>query len=70
MSAEQKESSDKQGRPFLGVHFANCGVYGRLYRSVKGDFYVGNCPRCGHPLRVDIDNARGVKQRFFIARCP
>lgn len=58
-----------QGRPYLGVHFINCHVYGRLYRHPDGTAYHGRCPRCGAPLRVPVGQG-GTTQRFFTAVCP
>ncbi len=57
----------KQGRPFLGIHFACCRVYARIYRNAQGDAYVGHCPRCGRPVRVKI-SPTGTQARFFEAR--
>jgi len=59
---------DKAPRPFLGVNFAACRVYGRLYKNREGTAYVGNCPRCGKPVQVAI-GAHGTPQRFFIVDC-
>ncbi len=56
-------------RPYLGVNFTKCRVYGRLYRNQEGTAYVGRCPRCGSPLRVLIGQ-EGTAQRFFQAVCP
>ena len=39
---------------FLGIHFVNCGVYGRIYKNNRGDAYIGRCPRCAHVVRVKI----------------
>lgn len=58
-----------EGRPFLGVHFVTCRVYGRIYRNGEGTAYVGRCPRCGAPVRVPIGEG-GSSERFFTAVCP
>ena len=55
-------------RPFLGVHFAACRVYGRLYRNQEGTAYEGRCARCGRFVRVPV-GAQGTDQRFFIYDC-
>ncbi len=56
-------------KPFLGVHFQRCKVYGRLYKNQEGDAYEGRCPRCGHRYRVAIGSS-GTNKRFFDANCP
>ena len=35
-----------QKRPWKGVIFSCCGVYGRVYLSVVTRQYVGYCPKC------------------------
>ena len=34
-------------RPWKGVLFSCCGVYGRIYQSLSSGRYEGHCPRCG-----------------------
>lgn len=51
-------------RPFLGVNFACCGVYSRIYRTADGKAYMGHCPRCIRPIRVEI-RPGGSSERFF-----
>lgn len=53
-------------RPFLGVCFACCGVYARIYRNAEQTAYAGNCPRCTRRLQVNIGPG-GSNQRFFTA---
>jgi hypothetical protein len=64
----QQARSEKLPRPFLGVNFAACRVYGRLYRNRAGTAYEGHCPRCGKLVQVAI-GAHGISQRFFIVDC-
>ncbi|HEX9782689.1 MAG TPA: hypothetical protein VGA56_08160 [Opitutaceae bacterium] len=59
----------EKGRPFLGVRFVKCSTYGRLYLNMKGNAYLGRCPRCGAPVRVLVGE-HGTAQRFFQAFCP
>ncbi len=55
-------------RPFLGVNFVACRVYGRLYKNADGTAYEGRCPRCGRVVKVGIA-AKGIDQRFFLYDC-
>ncbi|MGF1449087.1 MAG: hypothetical protein ACFB20_06685 [Opitutales bacterium] len=64
----QPPSAGASPKPFLGVYFADCGVYGRLYRQDDGRAYQGRCPSCGQTCRVRV-GAGGTTQRFFIAHC-
>jgi len=57
----------RQPRPFLGIHFECCNVYGRIYRNAGGTAYIGACPTCGNTVRVPIGD-KGCNSRFFSAR--
>lgn len=56
----------RETRKFLGVHFACCEVYGRVYPNRAGDHYIGHCPRCAKRLSIRIGPG-GTEQRFFTA---
>jgi len=51
-------------RPWLGILFACCGVYSRIYKHPSGRTYSGRCPRCGKPLDVRVGPG-GTSHRFF-----
>jgi len=63
-----RQRGSRPKRPFLGVHFIECGAYGRFYRNREGNAYLGSCPRCGRSYRVAI-GANGTASRFFQAHC-
>lgn len=56
----------RTARPYLGVHFACCGVYARVYINTDQTAYVGHCPRCTRRVQFRI-GAEGTDCRFFTA---
>ena len=58
--------STSSGRPFLGVHFACCDVYNRIYINREQTAYVGRCPRCGGLVRFAVGPG-GTTARLFRA---
>lgn len=52
---------------FLGVHFACCDAYSRVYINRAGTKYVGHCPRCAGRVEFTIAPG-GTTSRFFTAR--
>jgi hypothetical protein len=52
---------------FVGVNFACCGVYSRVYRNREATAYVGYCPKCSRPVRLKIGPG-GSDARFFTAQ--
>ena len=42
----------------MGVHFACCHVYTRVYINRSQTAYVGRCPRCGRQARLRIRSGR------------
>ena len=52
---------------FLGVHFACCDAYSRVYANRAGTAYVGHCPRCAKRVQFAIGPG-GTEARFFVAQ--
>lgn len=66
-SRSQPEApSQAAPRPFLGINFECCRVYGRIYRNDEQTAYVGACPKCRAKVNVPIGSG-GSSQRFFNA---
>lgn len=63
---QPKGESSRQVRPFLGIKFACCSIYARIYQNKDGTHYVGNCPKCAKQVRVKIGHG-GSNSRFFTA---
>ncbi len=64
----QKRASESGGAAgkFLGVHFACCDVYTRVYLNRDQTAYEGRCPRCGKLVRMQVGEG-GTDARFFTA---
>jgi hypothetical protein len=54
----------RAGRKFLGISFACCGVYSRIYINDDSTAYQGNCPKCSR--RVEVLIAHDGKDTRFI----
>ena len=56
--------AEAQGRPFVGIRFACCDVYTRVYINRERTAYRGACPRCGRRVELRIGSG-GTDARFF-----
>lgn len=65
----EKNGNEKPGgdRRFVGVHFACCDVYTRIYVNRQQTAYEGNCPKCAKKVRLQIGPG-GTDARFFTAQ--
>ncbi len=62
-----RNGKDKSGkRPFVGIYFKCCNLYGRIYKNKAGTAYEGACPGCGGKVYVPIGE-KGTSLRFFTA---
>ncbi len=61
------DASSPPARPFVGVRFACCAVYTRIYRDPNGQGYRGRCPRCGKAVYFAIAPG-GTDARTFVVR--
>ncbi len=68
LSSDPEPTSNSDGVParrrFLGVQFACCGVYSRIYVNQEGTAYAGNCPKCTKRVELKIGPG-GTDSRFF-----
>lgn len=60
------QSSGRKARRFLGVKFACCDIYTRIYVNRSETAYEGCCPKCGKRVSVQIGSG-GTDKRFFTA---
>ena len=64
---DRGRGSPRSSRRFVGVHFACCDVYTRVYVNRDESAYEGNCPRCAKRVCLQIGEG-GTDSRFFTAR--
>jgi hypothetical protein len=63
---ERPRRRTAQERRFVGIRFACCDVYTRVYINRQSTAYQGNCPRCSKPVTVKVGPG-GTDSRFFTA---
>jgi len=61
---EERHRRNPGGRRFVGIQFACCGIYSRVYVNRDETAYEGYCPRCSKPVRLRIGPG-GTDSRFF-----
>ena len=62
---ETEQAASARQRPYVGVRFACCDVYVRIYRSSDGKSYRGHCPRCAKPVNFVVGPG-GTDARTFV----
>ena len=65
-SSHASQASGRKGRRFLGIKFACCDIYTRIYVNRSETAYEGCCPKCGKRVSIKI-GAGGTDKRFFTA---
>jgi hypothetical protein len=65
-STPPRKPTASGGRSFVGIQFACCDVYSRIYVNREATAYVGNCPRCARQVHIKIGPG-GTSSRFFTA---
>ena len=58
------QSGPADVRRFVGIKFACCDLYSRIYVNRAGNAYEGYCPHCSKPVRIRIAPG-GTDSRFF-----
>ncbi|MCC7475892.1 MAG: hypothetical protein IT425_10880 [Pirellulales bacterium] len=66
-SPGSRGNAKAESRRFVGVHFACCDVYSRVYVNREQTAYEGNCPKCGKRVVLKIGPG-GTDSRFFTAQ--
>jgi hypothetical protein len=71
LTSETVDSGHLSGSPlsrrFVGIHFACCGIYSRIYVNRDETAYTGRCPRCSRKITLRVGPG-GTESRFFTAR--
>ena len=59
-------TASREKRRFLGIQFACCDIYTRIYVNHDKTAYEGHCPRCAKAVQIRIGEGGG-DCRFFTA---
>ena len=57
---------NENAKPYLGILFECCNVYGRIYKNKEGTHSQGRCPKCMRLIKIKIGE-NGTNTRFFKA---
>jgi len=63
---ETQVDSAARNRRFIGVHFACCNTYAKIYVNRTETAYQGFCPCCLRKVEIKIGPG-GTDARFFTA---
>ncbi len=69
LSSEPESTSSSNGnqkRRFVGIQFACCSIYSRIYINKEQTAYIGNCPKCMKRVEMRVGPG-GTDKRFFTA---
>lgn len=61
----RKDKRKREKKPFVGIYFNCCNLYGRIYKNKTGTAYEGLCPGCGGKVVVPIGE-KGTNLRIFM----
>lgn len=62
----ESDAASSEKRRYIGVNFACCDVYQRVYVNRDETAYMGHCPRCARRVRFEVGPG-GTDARVFIA---
>jgi hypothetical protein len=62
MSSKSKPTEN----PWIGIRWACCNAYARVYRQPEVMYYMGRCPKCLRSLKIRVAPG-GTKSRIFVA---
>ncbi|HUU68485.1 MAG TPA: hypothetical protein VM186_03090 [Planctomycetota bacterium] len=63
-ASPKPQAPSRSRRPFVGLLFECCGVYGRLYPNRARTAFEGRCPHCYRVVSIPTGQD-GTDARFF-----